>query len=112
MFAVVVTGGKQYRVSPGDVVSVEKLEADGAVVFDHVLMVNDGKNTHIGAPKVDGAEVKADVMENIRTDKVLVFKKKRRNNYRRLNGHRQSMTLVRVRDILLKGQSVNRSGNA
>lgn len=101
MFAIFETGGKQYRVRPGDVVRVEKLDATDTVNFDHVLMAYDGAQTHIGAPKVSDAHVHAEILETRKQDKVLIFKKKRRNNYRRLNGHRQILTTVRVRDIVV-----------
>ena len=99
MFAVLKAGGSQYRVSPGDVLSVAKMSAEKAVDFCQVLMVRDGDKAHVGDPFLENAVVKADVSKNIRLKKILVFKKKRRNNYRRLNGHRQDMTLVRIRDI-------------
>ncbi|HTJ62379.1 MAG TPA: 50S ribosomal protein L21 [Alphaproteobacteria bacterium] len=97
MFAVIKTGGKQYRVAPGDVIKVEKLEgeAGAAIAFDHVLMV-DGK---IGTPLVAGASVAAEVIAQDRGPKIIVFKKKRRQNYRRKNGHRQDITVLRIKDI-------------
>ncbi len=94
-FAIFQTGGKQYRVTVGDVVKVEKLNADGKVEFDQVLMVGD----KIGAPLVAGAKVVADVLEQKRNDKVLVFKKKRRQNYRRTRGHRQYVTVLKITEI-------------
>jgi large subunit ribosomal protein L21 len=102
MFAVVRSGGKQYRVTPGDVFKVEKLERDPSSVIDlrDVLLVSsdDGKVT-IGNPTVDSASVSAEVMRHVRNKKVIVFKKKRRHNYRRKNGHRQWMTLLKVVSI-------------
>lgn len=97
MFAVIKTGGKQYKVAKDDVIAVEKLAADAgqAVNFDEVLMVGD----KIGAPLVDGASVTAEVVEQFRTEKVIVFKKKRRQNYRRKAGHRQEQTLVKITGI-------------
>lgn len=94
-FAIFQTGGKQYRVAVGDVVKVEKLNADGKVEFDQVLMVGD----KVGTPLVDGAKVVAEVLEQKRADKVLVFKKKRRQNYRRTRGHRQHITVVKITEI-------------
>jgi len=94
-FAIFQTGGKQYRVTVGDVVKVEKLNADGKVEFDQVLMVGD----KIGTPFVAGAKVVADVLEQKRNDKVLVFKKKRRQNYRRTRGHRQYVTVLKITEI-------------
>lgn len=97
MFAVISTGGKQYKVANGDVLSLEKLsgETGDVVEFDHVLMQGD----KIGTPEVKGAKVKAEVIEQTKGDKVIVFKKKRRHNYRRKKGHRQELTLVRITDI-------------
>ncbi|MBO4480751.1 MAG: 50S ribosomal protein L21 [Alphaproteobacteria bacterium] len=94
-FAIFQTGGKQYRVKTGDVIKVEKLDATGDVTFDHVLMVGD----RIGTPTVDGASVVATVVEQKRDDKVLVFKKKRRQNYRRTRGHRQFITVLKIKEI-------------
>ncbi len=94
-FAIFQTGGKQYRVQSGDIIKVEKLNADGAVEFDQVLMVGD----KVGAPYVAGAKVVAEVVEQKRADKILVFKKKRRQNYRRTKGHRQHITVLKITDI-------------
>ena len=94
-FAIFQTGGKQYRVQAGDIVKVEKLNAEGKVEFDQVLMVGD----KVGTPFVDGAKVVAEVLEQKRTDKVLVFKKKRRQNYRRTHGHRQYITVLKITEI-------------
>ena len=97
MFAVIETGGKQYKVAPNDVIRVEKLPgaAGDTVTFDRVLML-DGK---VGAPVVAGASVTGTVVEQARSDKVIVFKKRRRQNSRRKNGHRQSLTVVRITGI-------------
>lgn len=94
-FAIFQTGGKQYRVQAGDIVKVEKLNAEGKVEFDQVLMVGD----KVGNPFVEGAKVVAEVLEQKRTDKVLVFKKKRRQNYRRTHGHRQYITVLKITEI-------------
>ena len=94
-FAIFQTGGKQYRVKTGDVIKVEKLDATGDVTFDHVLMIGD----RIGTPTIDGASVVATVVEQKRDDKVLVFKKKRRQNYRRTRGHRQFITVLKIKEI-------------
>ena len=101
MYAVIKTGGKQYKVQKDDVIRVEKLEVEAGktVTLDQVLMLNDGKKTTIGAPVVAGAKVTAEVIEQTRSDKVIVFKKKRRQNYRRKNGHRQNLTVLRIKDI-------------
>jgi large subunit ribosomal protein L21 len=101
MFAVVKTGGKQYKVAKGDVIKVEKLdgEAGNTVTLDEILMVNDGKKSTVGVPEVKGASVTAEVLEQARAPKILVFKKKRRHNYRRKKGHRQDLTVLRIKDI-------------
>ena len=101
MYAVIRTGGKQYRVAKDDVVFVEKLagEPGATVTLDDVLMIGDGAATKAGAPRLEGAQVKATVLEQKRDDKVLIFKKKRRHNYRRKNGHRQSLTVLRINEI-------------
>lgn len=94
-FAIFQTGGKQYRVKVGDVIKVEKLDATGDVTFDHVLMLGE----KVGTPTIDGAKVVATVVEQKRADKVLVFKKKRRQNYRRTRGHRQFITVLKIKEI-------------
>ena len=98
MYAVIKTGGKQYKVAKGDVLKLEKIagEVGKNVVFNDVLALGD----EIGKPLVKGASVKAVVVEQKKDEKVIVFKKKRRQNYRRKNGHRQLVTVVRVLDIL------------
>jgi len=106
MYAVIRTGGKQYRVTPEDVIQVEKIDAaEGDVFeFDDVLMVGkDGEAPQIGSPVVDGARVSAEVLEQGRGEKIIVFKKKRRKNYRRKAGHRQDLTTVRVLEVLGAG---------
>ncbi len=97
MYAVIQTGGKQYRVANGDVITVEKLggDAGSTLAIEPVLMVNDGKATQIGAPVIEGASVTAEVVEQTRGDKIVVFKKKRRQGYRRTMGHRQELTVLR-----------------
>ena len=105
MFAVIRTGGKQYRVAKDDIISVEKLDGgEGAsVTLDQVLMIGNGKNATIGAPLVAGASVTATVLEQARAGKIIVFKKKRRKNYRRKAGHRQNLTVLRINDIRAAG---------
>ena len=100
MYAVIKTGGKQYRVAAGDVIKVEKLDSEvgQTVDFDQVLMIG-GDEAKIGTPIVDGAKVSAEVLEQGRADKVLIFKKKRRHKYRRTRGHRQHQTVLRISDI-------------
>ena len=101
MFAVIRTGGKQYKVAKDDVISVEKLAAEpGATVdFAEVLMIGEGAEVATGAPLLDGASVSATVVEQTRADKIIVFKKKRRHNYRRKKGHRQQQTVLRITEI-------------
>jgi large subunit ribosomal protein L21 len=102
MFAVIKTGGKQYRVNANDVLTIEKLEAEaGATIeFTEVLIVGEGENATIGAPFVAGASVKAEVVEHNRGKKVIAFKKRRRQNSKRTRGHRQHHTVVRITDIV------------
>lgn len=106
MFAVFQTGGKQYKVAKDQVVSVERLagEAGSPVAFETVMMVGDGGKTTVGAPYVAGATVAAEIVEQARGPRLIVFKKKRRKNYRRKNGHRQDLTLLRITEILTDGQ--------
>ena len=101
MFAVIRTGGKQYKVAPNDVIAVEKLDGEpGATVeFAEVLMVGDGATVSTGTPLLAGASVSATLVEQRRADKIIVFKKKRRQNYRRKKGHRQYQTLLRITEI-------------
>jgi large subunit ribosomal protein L21 len=101
MYAVIKTGGKQYRVAAGDKFKVEKLEADvGAeITFDQVLMVADGDNIKVGAPMLSGAAVRATVLSHGRGDKVRIFKMKRRKHYRKSQGHRQHFTEVQISGI-------------
>jgi large subunit ribosomal protein L21 len=101
MFAVVRTGGKQYRVAPGAIFTVEKLEAAAGdkINLEEVLFLNDGKKVQLGAPHVIGASVEVSVVEQKRADKIIVFKKKRRQNYRRKMGHRQHQTVLKVEAI-------------
>ncbi len=101
MFAVIRTGGKQYRVAKDDVITVEKLagEPGTAVEFGEVLMIGDGSEVATGAPLIAGAVVSATVVEQSRAAKIIVFKKKRRQNYRRKNGHRQYQTVLRIGEI-------------
>ena len=100
-YAVIRTGGKQYRVSPGDVIRVEKLagEPGAQVAFTEVLMAADEQAVRVGTPVLSGVRVTAQVLEQGKAKKILVFKKKRRKNYRRHRGHRQRFTAVRVTAI-------------
>jgi large subunit ribosomal protein L21 len=101
MFAIIRTGGKQYTVAQDDVIEVEKLavEPGATVTLADVLMVGEGASARAGTPLVAGAHVTAEVVAQKRGDKVLVFKKRRRHNYRRKNGHRQSLTVLRITGI-------------
>jgi len=100
-YAVIRTGGKQYRVTPNAVLTVEKLEAEPGqtITFQDVLAVGGENGVTIGAPTVAGATVTATVLEQKKGDKVIIFKKRRRQNSRRKNGHRQHLTVLRVSDI-------------
>lgn len=106
MFAIVKTGGKQYRVAENDVITVERLqgEAGDTVAFEEVLLVGDDKKTETGTPLVSGASVAGEILEQARGDKVLIFKKKRRKTYRRTRGHRQDLSVVRITEILTGGK--------
>ncbi|TNF25251.1 MAG: 50S ribosomal protein L21 [Deltaproteobacteria bacterium] len=101
MYAVIKTGGKQYRVEPGDVVTVERLEGDAgdAVNFDDVLLVDADGDMKIGTPSLDGASVSGTIVEQGRARKVIVFKFRRRKNYKKKNGHRQYFTRVQIDQI-------------
>jgi len=100
MFAIIKTGGKQYRVAKDDKLEIEKLDVkDGDKIDLEVLYVNDGKAVKIGADLPKGAGVTATVLEQKRGPKITIFKKKRRQNYRRKKGHRQPLTLVQITDI-------------
>jgi len=100
-YAVIKTGGKQYRVSEGDVIDVEKLavEAGDEVSFDEVLLANSGGNTTVGAPFIDGAKVTAKVVDQFRDKKVIAFKFKRRQGYHKTKGHRRHMTKLEITGI-------------
>jgi large subunit ribosomal protein L21 len=102
MYAVVKTGGKQYRVSPGDSIDVEKLphEVGEQIELDHVLLVTNGSGTRIGQPLVEGARVKATVTRQARGRKVIIFKFRAASRYRRMKGHRQHHTRLRIDEIV------------
>ena len=105
MFAVIRTGGKQYRVAKDDTIVVEKLAGDPGTMVElsEVLMIGSGKSASIGSPLVDKAAVFAEVVKQSRADKIIVFKKHRRKNYRRTRGHRQQQTVLRILDVNLTG---------
>ncbi len=101
MYAVFRTGGKQFRAEPGKKIRVPSMEAEpgDSVVFDDVLLASDGSEVKVGAPTVDGARIKAEIVRHGRDTKIIVFKRKRRKGYRRKQGHRQGFTEVRVDEI-------------
>lgn len=111
MYAVIQTGGKQYRVAPGDVIEVERLagEPGGSIIFDRVLMLAEGESPTIGTPTVDGATVSATVLEQARGPKIIIFKKKRRKGYRRTAGHRQDLTVLRINDVSASGGAAKKA---
>lgn len=114
MYAVIRTGGKQYRVAPEDVLEIERIsgEAGDAVEFTDVLMVAGDAEPQVGAPLVEGATVAAELVEHLRGEKILVFKKKRRSTYRRKQGHRQELTKVRITEILTGGAKTKKAAKA
>jgi large subunit ribosomal protein L21 len=101
MYAVLETGSKQYRVSAGDTLEVERLtvEAGQAVTFDRVLLINDDGKLSVGSPTVSSATILADVVEHIRGEKKIAFKMKRRKGYHKTIGHRQELTVVKIKEI-------------
>ena len=107
MFAVLKTGGKQYKVAKNDIIEIERLpgEAGETIVFDQILMVGDGSGATAGAPLIAGASVAGTLLEQAKGDKVIIFKKRRRHNYRRKRGHRQNLSVVRIDEILTDGAS-------
>jgi large subunit ribosomal protein L21 len=107
MFAVIRTGGKQYKVAKDDLIVVEKLagEPGATIELGEVLMLGDGATVSAGTPLVSGATVSATLVEQRRADKIIVFKKKRRHNYRRKNGHRQYQSVLRIDEIHAEGAS-------
>jgi large subunit ribosomal protein L21 len=101
MFAVIKTGGKQYKISENQILKVEKIEGDlGAqIVLNEVMLIGDSNKTIIGSPLVKGASVTAEIISQSRDQKIIVFKKKRRNGYRRKQGHRQDITHLKITSI-------------
>ena len=106
MFAVIKTGGKQYRVAAEDTITVAKLtgEPGQSVTFDEIVMLSNDNGVEVGAPLVSGVTVTATVVEHTRGEKVIAFKKRRRQNSRRKRGHRQDYTVVRIAEILAGGE--------
>ena len=107
-FAIIETGGKQYKVSASKILEVEKLnvKAGETVKFDNVLLLSDDKNTEVGNPKVEGASVEARLLENVKDRTILVFHKRRRKHSRKKNGHRQRHSKIQITKILAKGGKV------
>jgi large subunit ribosomal protein L21 len=105
MYAIIETGGKQYRVSSGDTVKVDLIQSEPGAVLDieKVLLVADGAKTVVGSPYVKGAEVKAEVLGKGKARKVLVYRKRARRVYEKLNGHRQSFTTLKIKEITFGG---------
>jgi len=99
MYAIIETGGKQYRVSEGDILKVEKLEESGPVTFEKVLVISDGDKISVGQPYLASAKVTADVVGAGKGKKVLVFKMRPRKNFRKIRGHRQPYTAVKITGI-------------
>ncbi|MDA9190651.1 50S ribosomal protein L21 [Alphaproteobacteria bacterium] len=107
MYAVVKTGGKQYRVSKDDTIMVEsiKAEAGSTIQLDDVMMLDDNGSVTIGTPSVEGAIVSAEVVKQARGPKLIIFRRKRRKNHRRIRGHRQDLTLLKILDISADGKT-------
>jgi large subunit ribosomal protein L21 len=110
MYAVLKSGGKQYKVEQGQVLRLEKLPGDvgSAIKFDQILMVGDGESIQIGQPLVDGASVEGHIVDQGRSKKIIVFKYKRRKRYRRKLGHRQQFTAIQIDSILTKGKPASK----
>jgi len=111
MFAVIRTGGKQYRVAPNDVIEVEKIAGKPGEIVElaEVILLGGDGSPKTGSPTIAGALVAAEVIEQKRGDKVIVFKKKRRSNYRRTRGHRQALTALRITEILTDGKKPSKA---
>ena len=110
MFVVIKNGGKQYKVQTGDIIKLDYLGQDKGKTLSlkEVLVCNANNKDYIGSPYLKNVEVKIEILENKKDKKVLVFKKRRRHNSRRLNGHRQSLSVVKINDILLDGKSISK----
>ena len=105
MFAIIKTGGKQYSVESGKVLKIEKIigKKGETYTFDKVLLIGDSQKQTLGTPIIEGASVKATIIDQIRDKKIIVFKKKRRKNYRKTKGHRQYLTVLKIDKILQIG---------
>ena len=107
-FAIIETGGKQYKVSTSNILKIEKLDAKKGetIKFKNVLLLNDNKSTEIGNPSIEGATVEAKLLDNVKDRTILVFHKRRRKNSRKKNGHRQQHSKIQITKILAKGGKV------
>ena len=107
-FAIIETGGKQYKVSTSKILEIEKLDAKKGetIKFKNVLLLNDNKNTEIGNPSIEGATVEAKLLDNVKDRTILVFHKRRRKNSRKKNGHRQQHSKIQITKILAKGGKI------
>ena len=108
-FAVIQTGGKQYKVKAGEILKIEKLpdsKPDSKIEFNEILAYGDNKTIEVGSPNVEGAKVEANLIKNVKDRTVLIFKKRRRHNSRRKNGHRQEHTMIRINKIFSKDGKV------
>ena len=108
-FAVIQTGGKQYKVKAGEILKIEKLEdsnSNSKIEFKEILAYGDDKTAELGTPKIEGAKVEADLIKNGKNRTVLIFKKRRRKNSRRKNGHRQQYSLIKINKIFNKDGSI------
>ena len=108
-YAVIKTGGKQYKVKSGEILKIEKLpdsKPETKIEFNEILAYGDDKNIEVGAPNIDGAQVEADLIKNSKNRTILIFKKRRRQNSRRKNGHRQQFSLIRINKIFSKDGKV------
>jgi large subunit ribosomal protein L21 len=103
MYAIIETGGKQYKVQKGDVIDVELLDSalNNTIEFEQILLINDGKSTHVGTPKVAQFKVLGEIVDQVKGPKVVAYKYKQRQNYRRKVGHRQKYSRVKILDITL-----------
>ena len=108
-FAVIQTGGKQYKVKASDILKIEKLKdskPESKIEFNEVLAYGDGKTLEVGSPLVKGAKVEADILKNRKNRTILIFKKRRRQNSRRKNGHRQQYSLIKIKKIFAKDGAI------
>ena len=108
-YAVIKTGGKQYKVKSGEILKIEKLpdsKPETKIEFNEILAYGDDKNIEVGAPNIDGAKVEADLIKNSKNRTILIFKKRRRQNSRRKNGHRQQYSLIKIKKIFAKDGAI------